>query len=415
MDTNLDALIEQQTPRAISDLQKLLSFDTSLPPGHGYPEISEWLGQQVALLGFQTESVSIPESLWQQPQLGFDGSRINLVARRSSGKPKLSIYMHTDVVPPGPGWTVPPFAGIVRHGRVFGRGAADMKGAIASLLAALRALGSASYPLAFDPILLFCTDEEGGTFPGIRYLAEQGYIQGHLLCLDGQAAPRRWAGCCGMVDWKVTVIGKGGHSGDALQTGANAIESAVPILQSLIDLKTRVERRQSKMPAAPWENEPFVHARLNVTVIRGGTKPNVIPGECDIWINRRYLPEEKLDEILNEIESTVRANGVALRVAGVLAHLPPVRDPLGPHWPNWELALLQGFGYQRSDFVLYGASSSSDMGWVQTAGVNEILLGGLSRRDANVHGADEWTSISDLMALAKSIAIYLTDQEASQI
>ena len=96
-----------------------------------------------------------------------------------------------------------------------------------------------------------------------------------------------------------------------------------------------------------------------------------------------------------------------------MAHFPPVRNPLGLHWPYWESALAKGFGFQPSDFVLYGASSSSAMGWVQAAGIQEILLGGASRASSNVHGPDEWASIADLLALARAIATYLTDQTVS--
>ncbi len=409
---SLIELIEAQRPALVDDLQALLRFDTSLPPGHGYPEITAWLAEQVAGLGFSAERVTVPEALWHQPALGFDGPRVNLVARRRAGRPPLSIYAHTDVVPAGPGWSLPPFQGVVKDGRIYGRGAGDMKGTIASLLAALRALEAAGWPLAFDPILLFCTDEEGGTYPGIRYLAEQGFVEGHLLCMDGQAAPRRWAGCCGMVDYRITVQGRGGHSGGSGET-VNAIESAVPVLQSLLELKSRVESRASDMPAAPHERTSHVHARLNVTVFHGGTKPNVIPAECELWVNRRYLPEESLEAVLAELEAAARVEGVAVGLDGPAAHLPPVLDPLGPHWPRWEAALAQGFGFRPSDFVRYGASSSSDMGWVQTAGLQEILLGGVSRPDGNVHGPDEWVAIDDLLGLARALAIYLSDQTAS--
>ncbi len=412
MEAGLPFSIAAQKERLVADLQKLISFDTSLPPGEGYPEITAWLAEQVEELGFITENVAVPEDLWNRPSLGFHGPRVNVVARRKLGRPPLSIYAHLDVVPAGPGWSVPPFQGVVKDGRIYGRGAGDMKGTIASLLAALRALKAAGRPLAFDPILLFCTDEEGGSYPGIRYLAERGYVEGHLLCMDGQAAPRRWAGCCGMVDYRITVQGRGGHSGGSDET-VNAIESAVPVLQSLLELKSRVESRASGMPAAPRERRSHVHARLNVTVFHGGTKPNVIPAECELWVNRRYLPEESLETVLAELEAAARVEGVTVGLDGPAAHLPPVLDPLGPHWPRWEAALAHGFGFRLSDFVRYGASSSSDMGWVQMAGIQEILLGGVSRPDSNIHGPDEWAAIDDLLGLAQALAVYLSDQTAS--
>lgn len=409
MARDLANLVREQREAVLSDLEALLGIDTSLPPGHGYAEICAWLRRQLAPLGFATREVVVPEELWQAPALGFAGPRVNLVASRRTGREPVSVYAHTDVVPAGPGWSSPPFVATRRGGRVYGRGAGDMKGAIAGLLAALRALAAADWPLAYDPVLLFCTDEEGGTYPGVRYLAEQGLVEGHLICLDGQAEPRRWAGCCGMVDCRVLVRGRGGHSGGPAGESINAVEKAIPVLQALLALKAKVEARESAMPAAPWQPDRRVRARLNTTVIRGGDKPNVIPSVCELWLNRRYLPEEDFDEVLAELAATVRSADAQAEFGGAAAHLPPVRAPLGSHWPRWEAALARGFGFRAEDFVEYGASSSSDMGWVQLAGVREILLGGVSRRDGNVHGADEWVAVDDVLGLAVALATYLAN------
>jgi succinyl-diaminopimelate desuccinylase len=168
------------------------------------------------------------------------------------------------------------------------------------------------------------------------------------------------------------------------------------------------------MPAGPQEQTSHVHPRLNITIIRGGTKPNVIPAECELWVNRRYIPEEPLESVLAELEDAARVEGIAIDIEGLMAHLPPVRDPLGPHWPFWESALARGFGFQPADFTYYGAASSSDMGWVQGWGIQEILLGGVSRPDGSIHGPDEWVSVDDLESLALAIAVYLTDQVAAE-
>ena len=69
-----------------------------------------------------------------------------------------------------------------------------------------------------------------------------------------------------------------------------------------------------------------------------------------------------------------------------------------------------GFGYAPDEFVRYGASSSSDMGWVQLYDPREVLLGGLARKDNNTHGADEWTTMSDLKSLAKTLLAYLSQE-----
>jgi succinyl-diaminopimelate desuccinylase len=81
-------------------------------------------------------------------------------------------------VPATHGWTTDPLR-LRRDGdQLFGLGAADMKGSIAAALLALRVAHAVGLPLAYDPVLLFCTDEEGGLYPGVHYLAEQGFLEG---------------------------------------------------------------------------------------------------------------------------------------------------------------------------------------------------------------------------------------------
>ena len=120
------------------DLARLLAIDTSFPPGDGYGAMADLAEELVAPLGFSCRRVSVPEALWSTPAGGASGERVNLIAERGSGLPPCSLYFHVDTVPPGEGWTVPPFALTRTGGRLHGRGAADMKGTIAATLAALQ-------------------------------------------------------------------------------------------------------------------------------------------------------------------------------------------------------------------------------------------------------------------------------------
>jgi succinyl-diaminopimelate desuccinylase len=393
------------------DLARLLAIDTSFPPGAGYGAMADLVEDLVAPLGFACRRVSVPEELWSSAAGGTRGERINLIAERGTGLPVCSLYFHVDTVPPGEGWTRPPFA-LTRAGdRLYGRGAADMKGTIAATLAALRALDRTGSPLRFAPRLLFCTDEEGGLYPGIRYLAEQGRIEGHLLSFNGGAAPRIWAGCFGSIDLLIRIQGRGAHSGDPVG-GINAVEEAIPLLNALMGLKTRVERRISAMPAPPHYAGNPLNARLTVAALHGGQKGSSLPAAFEILVNRRYAPEEDFAAVLGELEATVRdamAPSLALGVeTHVIGHLAPVADPTGPHWPRWQAALARGFGFEPGEFRPWGSSTSSDMGFVQQAGIREILLGGLTRPDNNTHAPDEFTTMTDVVALARSILLYLS-------
>lgn len=404
-------LIAEDEAAIVDDLARLVSVDTSFPPGEGYPAFADLAERLLAPFGFDFRRISVPRELWYSEAGGTSGERVNLIAARRSGLPVCSIYYHVDTVPPGAGWSKPPFA-LTREGRrLYGRGTADMKGAIAATLAALRALDRTGLPAAFDPVLLFCTDEEGGLYPGVRYLAEQRLIEGHLLNLNGGAAPRIWAGCFGSLDMLIRVHGRGAHSGDPVG-GVNAVEEAVPLLDALLALKARVETRTSAMPPPPhYEGRPL-HARLTIAALHGGQKGSSLPALLEILVNRRYAPEEDFAAVRAELEGTIREAMARSRALGVethvIGHLAPVSDPTGPHWPRWQRAVGRAFGYAADAFRPWGASSSSDMGFVQQAGIREILLGGLARPDNNVHAPDEFTTIDDVVALARAILLYFS-------
>ena len=408
LDTAL-GYVDAGADRVLEHLATLVGVDTSMPPGENYPRLVDYLEDRLSPLGFTHERVVVPERLWRSDQLALEGPRVNLVSRRQRGLEPLSIYGHMDVVPAqANGWSRSPFELAVENGFAYGRGTSDMKGSLASLLLALEAAHATGMVLRYDPVLLFCTDEEGGTYPGIRYLAEQGYVEGHLLCMDGHAAPRIWAGCCGLADFRIVVRGNAAHSGSAAQ-GGNAIEAAVPILNALMDLKREVGSRRSAMAEAPGAPTTHVAPLLNITVASGGTKATTIPDRFELLVDRRYLPEESLEAARDEVERAAAATDVSPSAVQVelIAHLPPVTDPSGRHWPRWQAALSEGFGFDRQAFQVYGASSSSDMGWVQALGTKEILLGGVGRSENRIHGPDERVAIQDLLGFARSLLWYL--------
>lgn len=365
--------------------------------------------------GFACHRVEVPEALWAAPE--STGRRVNVVATRAGAGPSCGIYVHTDTVPAGDGWTRPPFA-LTRNGdRLYGRGTVDMKGAIAALIAALDAAAESGLKLARTPVLLACTDEEGGLYPGVRYLAEQGLLGcDEIICLNGGAAPRIWAGCFGSLDAAISVEGRAAHSGDPGPDGVNAVEEALPLLAGLTTLKREVEARVSALPPPPHRGRPL-NARLTIAAVHGGTKGSALPGQCRILVNRRIMPEETMEAALAEIEAVVensRARSRALSITTqVVGRLDPVLNPDAGdrNWPRWRRALEWGFGWPDADFTRYGSSTSSDMGFVQRAGHSEIMLGGLVRPDSHGHAADEFTTVQDVVALARALLAYLADAD----
>ena len=399
---------------AVHDLTRMIAIDTSFPPGKGYGRFAALMEQLVAPLGFHCRKILVPRELWEAGDGSATGDRINLVAERRTGKPACCLYFHVDTVPAGPNWSRAPLI-LEREGRrLYGLGAADMKGAMAAVLLALNTAYTAEVPLAYDPMLLFCTDEEGGLYPGIRYLAEQGFPLGHVLSFNGTAAPRIWAGCFGSINLVIRVHGSAAHAGDA--AGINAFEAALPVMNALVALKCRVASRRSSLPPPP-RAAPLA-ARLTLAAAHGGASGGTVPSRFDMLVNRRYAPEESFEEVIGEIresaETSLADRGARLETM-LVGHLPPVVDPVGPHWPRWQHALSNGFGWSPQEFLAWGATSSSDFGWVQRAGWREILLGGLGRPERNVHAAEEHTTVEDIVALATSVLSYLSAEFRSDI
>jgi succinyl-diaminopimelate desuccinylase len=399
------AAIGETAEGPIADLGRMIAVDTSFPPGQGYDAFADLMQELTAPLGFASERVVVPEKFWHVPGGPASGQRTNLLATRRSGKPVCGLYFHVDTVPPAPGWATDPFS-LMRDG------AADMKGSIAAVLLALRAAEEHDVELAYDPMLLFCTDEEGGLYPGIRYLAEQGRLEGHILNFNGSAEARIWAGCFGLFNLLVTVRGQAVHVGEGNRTGAglNAIEAALPLLQALTDLKRRIAERVSALPPPPHAVGPL-RGQLSIVAAHGGTAGGQVPSLFEITLNRRYAPEERFEEAFAEIQAVIDAAAAQVPELGIetrlIGHLIPTDDPTGPHWPRWQRAMGQGFGYAPDEFRKWGAASCSDFGYVQRTGMREVLLGGLGRPDRNIHAPGEHTTVSDLVSLARSVLAYL--------
>ena len=173
--------IEQEKSYIIEMLRKIIAVDTTVPPGENYDRLIDVLAPEFEQYGFEAQRVTMPQDLVSEIPLPLKGERTNLVAGLKTGKPKVSIYAHMDVVPVDDAWTVDPFGGEIKEGLLYGRGAADNKGPMACILGALKIMHELGLEPKYDIDCLFCTDEEVGHYPGSRYIAEQGYFSEHII------------------------------------------------------------------------------------------------------------------------------------------------------------------------------------------------------------------------------------------
>ncbi|MDP2932416.1 MAG: M20/M25/M40 family metallo-hydrolase [Chloroflexota bacterium] len=376
--------------------RELLAFDTSVPPGLRYEEVMDYLKPVFSQVGFETETVHIPREY-------SDGNepRVNLLAhRRQPGKPRLIFYAHIDVVP-AQGWEA--FQPRVENGRIYARGAADMKGGLVALLLGLDKVKGKT--LKYDTSVMVTTDEEVGQSDQLRYLGRflEPLAGAYLFDLDSSFGYVVIASL-GAIQMDIKVKGTAVHSAMA-HTGENAVEKANLLINALLDLKREVVKRKSKVDAHPSTGLARMEARLNINVVKGGLKVNIVPDECLISVDRRLIPEENLVEAERELVKTLSGvPGVRWEIDKVF-RIPTV-PPLSADPVTDELAgiIRQVTGKSGK----FGEMGSGDLGHIAALDWKARHFGaGVIRPDCNIHGKDEFVNQKDIEDLALIIARFV--------
>jgi succinyl-diaminopimelate desuccinylase len=268
-------------------LGELIRFKSVNPPGNER-EIAEYVGQTLSEAGLEVEVV---------PH-GPDRASVVAWLKGSGEVPGLLYTGHLDVVPLGDDeWLHDPFGGEVFDGKVWGRGASDMKAGDAAMMTVAKILAAAKVPLKGDLILAFTAGEETD-FLGSRAIADQwhwGPVQAVFVSEptdnDVIVAER------GMIWLEITTYGKTAHISQ-LEQGRNALMMMLPILTELDKLSIE------------YEEHPLLghFARSNNT-IHAGTKTNTIPDRCVATVDMRTVPGQDHDAIVAQIEEFVAGVG----------------------------------------------------------------------------------------------------------
>jgi len=269
---------------AIVDLlQRLVRIRTENPPGNDYREAATLVGQILVDAGYEVSYVEAAPGL------------LNVLARLRGrvGRPVLLLNGHLDVVPAGEGWERPPFEGICDGERIYGRGTADMKGALAAMVVAAQRVARQSHKLAGDLMLAFTADEETGGLNGVKFLLDKRLIKADLAVV-GEPTDFEVRPCQRGALWlEVEFRGRSAH-GSLPHLGINAVEMAAQAVAAL-----------RKSCPVHLSHELLGSPTLSINRIDGGTKVNVIPNRCRIEIDRRMLPEEDAFEVEAAIRSVI--------------------------------------------------------------------------------------------------------------
>ena len=216
----------------------------------------------------------------------------NLVVELGTGPQKIVLCGHLDTVPAGSksNWKHDPFAGIVQDGKVYGRGSADMKGGVVSIIGVLfDFLDKTDFLTKYTLVFAGTADEEAG-MSGAEALEEAGVMKDAILLIIPEATNLNVGIAEKGVTWiKLLVHGKQAH-GSMPEQGINAIESAASLYSQLHSCLSDVS------------SDILGKSTLNIGTITGGTKINVVPNNVEIELDFRLVPEEDQDLVLQKLK-----------------------------------------------------------------------------------------------------------------
>ncbi|MFW9906913.1 MAG: M20 family metallopeptidase, partial [Candidatus Thorarchaeota archaeon] len=405
-------------------LRKLISIDTTVPPGNSYREYVDSISPYFKELDYKLEEVIVPDEHIKQIPSPLEGPRINLVATKEFGQEKYVTFCgHMDVVPAVDDgtekWRFPPFEPtMLKSGKIYGRGVADNKGAMVCLILALQLIEKLNLKPKYNIRVLSCTDEEVGIYPGIRYLAEKGYVKGTVFCMDFSIEPIILMGSAGDLDVEVETIGRSSHSGMSF-FGVNALEGMVPILVELMKLKDIVEERQSKdipgLPRMKTKEKRNMTPLFNLDIIKAGEKSNIIPDICKLVINRRIIPEEKYEDVKQEILDAIERGKQKSKVLDVKTNFiydyPPLKvDINAPDIQKIIKVVKLVHQIPEEKIQKVGMTITFDVGFVaQILNTQDIIIRGVANAGSNTHGVNETIKLKDIKKFIKEILVFLCE------
>jgi succinyl-diaminopimelate desuccinylase len=397
--------LQPDTAYLLQVLESIIGFKTVAPPGSCYQEIVEYLLPIFKGMGFKTEKLVMPQEVFAAKctDQRLVGDRFNLRANLDIGaKETLVIYAHLDVVPPGNGWDTDPFLMVQRNGRIYGRGVSDCKGSIAALIAALKALLEKGKP-KYNLCILLTTDEEVGGYSGLCYLTDRGLVRGDLmLCMDG-FSDDVVIGSNGIIYWEVVVHGRSAHSGASFM-GINAVEKSLVVMEELMRLKNVVQARSSLLLASSALEslgKKNLMPILNITMISGGIKENIVPDRCVLRGDRRVIPEESMEEAMAEIEKALKPLDVEYDLK-LFPGYPPMSVNPDHRWvAEVREAVERSMGFLPR---LSGTQGSLDQAYATEKTRIPTCVFGVGRQlESNVHSSNENVRLTDLDGFGRFI------------
>ena len=407
--------VEAATDEIVDFTSALIRVPTINPPGEGYEDCARLIGHQLAFSGFEVDYVAAegrPEHTRAHPRVNAVGLR-----RGRHEHPAVHLNGHVDVVPAGAGWTVDPFGGAVRDGRIYGRGACDMKAGIAAAVFAGEAIRRAGVVLNGSLEISCTVDEESGGFAGVAYLAEQRRLVkdriDYVIIPEPLNVDRICVGHRGVYWFEVTTHGRIAH-GSMPFLGVSAIEHMGVVLDFVRrELMPALAARTTAIPVVP---DGARHATINVNGVDGGQPVGDIQTPCvaDVCravFDRRFLSEEGFDATKAEIEALLaRAAAETPFLKYELRDLMvvhPVRTPeSSPLIASLERNVEHVLGRRATQVASPGTYDHKHVDRI--GGIRDCVAYGPGILDL-AHQPDEWCGVDDLVSATKVLALSILE------
>lgn len=404
--------IDDKREDLVALTRALVRIPTVNPPGEAYRPACELLGARLGARGFEVRYLRAEGTPGDSDRF----PRWNVLARREGRRPGPCVHLngHIDVVEAGEGWTVDPWAGVVREGKLFGRGTCDMKGGIAAAVVAAETLLELEPDLPGAIEISGTADEESGGYGGVAWLARKGFFSkprvDHVIIPEPLNVDRVCIGHRGVWWAEVTTHGRIAH-GSMPFLGDCAVRHMGAFLRALEDeLWPKLARRRTAMPVVP---EAARASTLNVNAIQGGQPlgeglPSpCVPDSCRIVLDRRFLIEERLEEVKGEVRAILERlarerPGFRWSMRDLFEVEPVLTDPGLPVPRTVASAIRTVLGTEPAFVCSPGTYDQKHV--ARIGGLQDCVAYGPGILDL-AHQPDEFVGIEDLVTATKVLAL----------
>ena len=408
--------VEDKREELISLTQDLVKIPTVNPPGEFYSDCVEYLNKRFKSKGFNTQIIratGTPGDTDRYP-------RQNIVANISNGEgPCVHFNSHIDVVAVGSGWTQPPFEGKVVGDKIYGRGSCDMKGGLAASIIAVESYLELNPNFTGSIELSGTADEETGGYGGVGYLAEKGILAkpriDHVIIPEPLNKDRICLGHRGVWWAEIETLGKIAHGSMPFDG-----DSAIRHMHALLDrfekeLYPILKSKKTDMPVVP---DGAKESTLNINSIHGGESEEfdglpspLVADSCRIIIDRRFLIEEKLEDVKQEVSSiledlTTDREGFLFKLRDLFEVIPSLTPEEAPVVQAVKRAVNEVMGSPAEMVVSPG---TYDQKHIDRIGKLEDCIAYGPGILTLAHQADEYVNISDMIDSACVMGLALDD------